>query len=160
MAEVRHIIKDPIVFSAVEATGGYGGLEDGYDVIFIEGQEAVWFEKTVFEATFGHVDEAEGLTSMSALALLKIGKEVERVAFAGLKKLIEFKNPDRFNYLNDDDEVVQVRDPRGIGYANGNQLPVTRFIHIDCHEAIANAPRRKVWEATARDFMASDWKVV
>lgn len=167
MAELRYIIKNPVVVSATVATGGVGGTEEGYNVVFKTGQDAVWIEKVVFEANFGHVTDATGLSFPSALALLQEGVEIERVAYSGLKKLIEFKNPDRFNYtttVGEGDDAVdvetQVADPRGLLYANGNQVPETRFMHIDCHEAISNAPRRGVWNATARDMTATDWKAV
>lgn len=160
MSELRHVIKNPIVLSAREATGGAGGSEDGYDVVFVTGGDTVWIEKTAFEEAFGAIETAEDLTFPSALAILQEGIEVEREAQAGQIKLIEFKKPERFNYVNDAMETVEVADPRGITYKDGNQIPVTRFMHINCYQNLANARPASIWEATSRDLTANDWKVV
>lgn len=160
MSELRHVIKNPIVLSATEATGGYGGLEDGYDVVFVTGGETVWIEKVAFEEAFGAIETAEDLTFPSALAVLQAGIEVEREAQEGEVRLTEFKLPTRFNYVNDEQETVEVPDPRGLTTKDGNQIPVTRFMHINCVRDLANAKSASVWEATSRDMTANDWKTV
>lgn len=160
MSELRHVIKNPIVLSAVEATGGSGGTVDGYDVVFVTGGDTIWIEKVAFEEAFGAIETAEDLTFPSALAVLQEGIEVEREAQEGEVKLTEFKLPTRFNYVNDNEETVEVDDPRGLTTKDGNQIPVTRFMHINCVRNLANAKSASVWGATSRDLTANDWKIV
>lgn len=81
------IAKQPIVFSFTAATGGQGGTEDGYDVVFTENDSAVWIEKTIFEAFFVPTATANGLSFGSAFELLKAGTSVERASHDGIKYL-------------------------------------------------------------------------
>jgi len=135
------IIVNPIVFSFTSATGGSGGTEPGYDVVFIEDQASTWIEKTIFEDTFAPTATASGLSFGSAIELLKAGTPVERLARTGISKLTEFKTAD----VN--------------SISNGGSTPETIFKSIK-EVNVQHPSVDRVARLTQRDQEASDWQVV
>lgn len=136
------IAVSPIVFSFTSATGGSGGTQPGYNVVFIENQAVTWIEKAIFEATFVPTATASGLSFGSAFELLKqLGTPVERLARTGLSKLTEFKTAD----VN--------------SISNGGSTPETIFKSIKevnvQHPSVSHLAR-----LTQRDQEATDWQVV